>query len=60
MKKAVALLVAMLIVCAGTALAADKVLKIFIWSEYMDEVNMPKAFEKATGIKVKLDLYESN
>ncbi|RLB13611.1 MAG: hypothetical protein DRG82_15350 [Deltaproteobacteria bacterium] len=60
MKKLTVLLVAFFIAFAGTAFAADKVLKIFIWSEYMDEVNMPKAFEKAFGIKVKLDLYESN
>jgi len=43
-----------------TAFEAADELKIFIWSEYMDEENMPKDFEKATGIKVRLDLYESN
>ena len=26
----------------------------------MDEENLPQEFEKATGIKVQLDLYESN
>ena len=60
MKRVTVLLVAFFVVFAGTAFAEDKVLKIFIWSEYMDEVNMPKAFEEATGIKVHLDLYESN
>ena len=60
MKKLVLLLVALSIVWGGTAFAAENELKIFIWSEYMDEENMPKDFEKATGIKVRLDLYESN
>jgi len=60
MKRVTVLLVAFFVFFAGTAFAEDKVLKIFIWSEYMDEVNMPKAFEEATGIKVHLDLYESN
>jgi spermidine/putrescine transport system substrate-binding protein len=48
-----------LLMGAGTALAAED-LKIFIWSEYMDEENMPKDFEQETGIPVQLDLYESN
>jgi len=45
---------------ASAAQNNQKELKIFIWSEYMDEINMPKQFEKATGIKARLDLYESN
>ena len=60
MKKFIYVLVALSIVFGGTVFAAEKELKIFIWSEYMDEENMPKDFEKATGIKVRLDLYESN
>lgn len=60
MKKIVAFMVALAIVFGGTGLAAAEELKIFIWSEYMDEENMPKDFEKATGIEVRLDLYESN
>jgi spermidine/putrescine transport system substrate-binding protein len=60
MKKLVLLLVTVSIVFGGVALAAENELKILIWSEYMDEENMPKDFEKATGIKVRLDLYESN
>lgn len=48
------------ILLSGATMAAAEELKIFIWSEYMDEENMPKAFEKETGIKVRLDLYESN
>ena len=60
MKKLILLFVALSVIFGGTALAAGDELKIFIWSEYMDEENMPKDFEKATGIKVRLDLYESN
>lgn len=59
MKKLVLLLVALVLVLSGTAMGAEKTLNIFIWSEYMPPT-MPKAFEKATGIKVKIDLYESN
>jgi len=60
MKKLVYLLVALSVLWGGIAFAAADELKIFIWSEYMDEENMPKDFEKATGIKVRLDLCESN
>ena len=49
-----------LILFTGSAFCNNGELKIFTWSEYMDEENMPKDFEKATGIKVKLDMYESN
>ena len=45
---------------AVPALAAAEELRIFIWSEYMDEEAMPAAFEKETGIKVRLDIYENN
>ena len=44
----------------GSAFGGGGELKIFTWSEYMDEENMPKDFEKSTGIKVHLDMYESN
>jgi spermidine/putrescine transport system substrate-binding protein len=60
MRKLMLVLVALSVLLAGTAWAAGEELKIFIWSEYMDEENMPKEFEKATGIKARLDLYESN
>lgn len=60
MKKWIVALVLASMALVATAWAADRELKVFIWSEYMDEENMPKAFEQATGIKVKLDLYESN
>ncbi len=41
------------------AWAAPKQLKVFIWSEYIDP-QIPKDFQKATGIKVTIDTYESN
>ena len=44
----------------GTALAAPKdQLTVFIWSEYIDP-DVVKDFEDETGIKVRLDYYESN
>ncbi len=60
MRKVMMALMALTILLSATAMVAADELKIFIWSEYMDEENMPKDFEKATGIKVSLDLYESN
>ncbi len=44
---------------ATRAWAGQKQLKVFIWSEYIDP-QIPKNFEKATGIKVTIDTYESN
>ena len=61
MRKVLALLVVFSVLFVPLAWAADQPeLKIFIWSEYMDEEAMPAAFEKATGIKVRLDIYENN
>ncbi len=60
MKKMMLIVTTFLVFLSGIAWAGNGVLKIFIWSEYMDEVNFPKEFQEATGIKVKLDLYESN
>ncbi|MFH2059070.1 MAG: spermidine/putrescine ABC transporter substrate-binding protein [Pseudomonadota bacterium] len=60
MKKIIFMMMAVLILLSGSAWSGKKELKIFTWSEYMDEENMPKEFEKATGIKVHLDMYESN
>lgn len=60
MKKLLFSILALLVLLSGTAWCANGVLKIFTWSEYMDEENMPKDFETATGIKVHLDMYESN
>ena len=44
---------------AAPVIAADQELNIFIWSEYIDP-DLPKEFEEQTGIKVRMDLYESN
>lgn len=60
MKKLMILILASLLFPVASAWSAGGELKIFTWSEYMDEENMPKDFEKATGIKVSLDMYESN
>jgi len=60
MKKLLLLILALLFLPAGNGWCAGGEVRIFSWSEYMDEVNFPKEFEEATGIKVTLDLYESN
>jgi spermidine/putrescine transport system substrate-binding protein len=60
MKKLLLMTLSALVVLGASAAFAKEELKIFIWSEYMDEAKMPKDFEALTGIKVKLDLYESN
>ncbi|WP_018460552.1 polyamine ABC transporter substrate-binding protein [Thermus oshimai] len=38
---------------------AQKELRLFIWSEYIDPAIL-EAFSKQTGLKVRVDLYESN
>ena len=35
-------------------------LRVFTWSEYMDEEKMPADFEARFGIKVRLDIFENN
>lgn len=60
MKKIMLLVLVFLVLLSGLAWSDGGVLRIFTWSEYMDEETMPQAFEKATGIKVHLDMYESN
>lgn len=59
MKKLALSILTLLVLFSGTARSGGD-LKIFTWSEYMDEENMPADFEKTTGIKVHLDMYESN
>lgn len=49
-----------ILITTGAAFAADKELRIFTWSEYMDEAKFSADFEAATGIKVFIDVYESN
>jgi len=42
-----------------TALAEEKVLNVYNWSDYVDPAIIT-AFEKDTGIKVNYDVYDSN
>lgn len=53
-------LVILVLVLLGGALASAEELRIYTWSEYMDEEKMPADFEKKFGIKVRLDIYENN
>lgn len=50
---------AALSVTAGAAVAQDKVVNIYNWSDYIAEDTIEK-FEAATGIKVVYDVYDSN
>ncbi|MCK9261259.1 MAG: extracellular solute-binding protein, partial [Azoarcus sp.] len=59
MKLRVKMLTAILAVFATVASAEDKALNVYNWNDYIAEDTIP-AFEKATGIKVKYDLYDSN
>jgi spermidine/putrescine transport system substrate-binding protein len=59
MKKLLLMVLAIAILIGGPAWAEKGELRIYIWSEYMDEEKMPADFEKATGIKVKLDFFEN-
>ncbi|MER3444617.1 MAG: polyamine ABC transporter substrate-binding protein [Meiothermus sp.] len=54
MKKLLALLA-----FVSLALAQNKEMRLFIWSEYMDPAIIA-AFEKQYGLKVRIELYESN
>lgn len=58
-KLSILLLTVMLLMLASSLWAAQEELKVFIWSEYIDP-EIPLDFEKETGIKVRMDLYESN
>jgi putrescine transport system substrate-binding protein len=48
-----------LIVATGQALAAEAVLNVYNWNDYIAPDTLP-AFEKATGVKVAYDLYDAN
>ena len=48
-----------LLASAGVAHAADKVVNVYNWSDYIDE-SILKDFERETGIKVVYDTYDSN
>ena len=59
MKKFVLILVALAVVMGGPAWAGKDELRIYIWSEYMDEEFMTAEFEKKFGYKVRIDHFES-
>ncbi|MDX1318616.1 MAG: polyamine ABC transporter substrate-binding protein [Oceanospirillum sp.] len=44
---------------AGNAVASDKVLNIYNWSDYIEPEAITR-FEQETGIKVNYDVYDSN
>lgn len=48
-----------LALAAGTALAEDKVVNVYNWSDYIDE-SLLEEFTKETGIKVVYDVFDSN
>ena len=50
---------ASVLVTAPLALAADKVVNVYNWSDYVDPAVL-EDFTKETGIKVKYDVYDSN
>ena len=58
MRKFGLLVLLSVLLCTTAASAAE--LRIYTWSEYMDEEKMPADFEKAFGIKVRLDIFENN
>ncbi|BBO91516.1 spermidine/putrescine ABC transporter substrate-binding protein [Desulfosarcina ovata] len=55
----IGLLMAVMVLLSVVAASAEEV-RIYTWSEYMDEEKMPTDFEARTGIKVRLDIYENN
>ncbi len=44
----------------GVASAGGEELRVYTWSEYMDEEKMTADFEKKFGIKVRLNIFENN
>ncbi|WP_136679666.1 polyamine ABC transporter substrate-binding protein [Neptunomonas sp. XY-337] len=57
--KKAALAIALSASISTAALAEEKVLNVYNWSDYMDPAAI-EAFEKETGIKVNYDVYDSN
>jgi putrescine transport system substrate-binding protein len=53
------ILAMVLMICSGAARAEQPVLNIYNWSDYIAPNTIPD-FEKATGIKVNYDTYDSN
>lgn len=56
----VLMLIGVIVLFVSPSLAANNELRVFTWSEYMDEAKFSADFEAATGIKVLIDVYESN
>ncbi len=52
-------LVAAGLACAAAALAADRELNVYNWSDYIGETTISD-FEAETGIKVRYDVFDSN
>src|SRR5713101_7603896 len=50
---------ATLLLASSAQAAEEKVLNVYNWSDYIGEHTVEK-FEKATGIKVNYDVYDSN
>jgi putrescine transport system substrate-binding protein len=50
---------AVLVTAVSPALAQNKVVNVYNWAEYTAPDTLP-GFEKATGIKVRYDVYDSN
>jgi putrescine transport system substrate-binding protein len=49
----------LVLAAAGAAHAQDKIVNVYNWAEYTAPDTIP-GFEKATGIKVRYDVYDSN
>ena len=58
-QKKLGLAAAVALTLSTSALAEDKVLNVYNWSDYIDPAAV-KQFEKETGIKVNYDVYDSN
>jgi spermidine/putrescine transport system substrate-binding protein len=56
----IGLLVLVLVLLGGMTAVPQEELRVYTWSEYMDEEKMPADFEEKFGIKVRLDIYENN
>ena len=50
---------ALTVALATGAMAEDKVVNVYNWSDYIAEDTIPN-FQKETGIKVRYDVYDSN
>ena len=59
MKKFVLLLVVLALVLGGPVWAAKDELRIYIWTDYMDEPMMAAKFKEKFGIKVRFEGFES-